>query len=613
MRRFDWSRGPLRLAALCAALLITAGLVGVNGWSRASADTYTIQAGDTLWGIANDLQIGVSVLLALNGDITSPDSIFVGQQIQIPDNTATNGLPPGVSSNQGSSDLNHQSSSALATPPQVGTYTIQSGDTLSAIALSHSTTVEAILALNPSLRPHLLWVGTEIALPRGTSTPGGGSTGSRTSLNAGVVSTEPPSTTWQTTEYIVKSGDSLSGIAVRASLTLEQLYEYNPHARNSMIHPGDVILIPIPDYLAPALDPSDANLALTQIYTVRSGDNASQIAERFGITFAELTQLNAGMSLSTIYIGQTLTVPWTHDLLSSAPGTVPAVEQRRRSHEVQAGDTFSAIADQHGLSMAELRELNPMRSTNLLIIGQLIYLPGHIDLPVVSEERTLAEADLVQYAAANLGVTPHTLLANHGWLDPGQWIEAGSSWRLPRREGLLVTVQRGDTLQAIAQRHGVDMQAILADPAHGVEDPNEIVIGQEIILPLDTPSFVWPAIGQITDPFGLCRSWDCSYRHKGLDIALDTYEPILAAADGLVTFVGGDAHIGLGWYIEIDHGNGWSSVYAHLVEFAVWQGQEVSAGEIIGYNGNTGHSTGPHLHLEIRHNDWYVDPLVMLP
>ncbi|MCY3568271.1 MAG: LysM peptidoglycan-binding domain-containing protein [Chloroflexi bacterium] len=613
MRRFSGSRRPLRPAALCAALLLAAVLVAVSGWSRASADTYTIQAGDTLWGIADQLQVGVSVLRALNPEITSPNRIFVGQQIRIPDNTAANGLSPDTSGDQASRDSAGPSSTTPGGSSQNATYTVEAGDTLSAIALSQGTTVEEILALNPLLRPHLLWVGTEIVLPRGTATPSDGSTGSQSSLNAGMVSTDTQPTTWQTTEYIVKSGDSLSAIANHASLSLEQLLGHNPQYRNSMIHPGDVILIPIPDYLAPALDPSAANTALTQLYTVRSGDNASQIAVRFGIAFDELTQLNAGVSLSTIYIGQTLTVPWTHDPLSSAPGTAPAVEQRRRSHEVQAGDTFSAIADQHGLSMAELRELNPMRSTDLLIIGQLIYLPGHIDLPIVSEDRVLGESDLVQYAAASLGVTPHTLLANHGWLDPEQWIEGGTSWRLPRREGLLVTVQRGDTLQAIAQRHGVDMQAILADPAHGVDDPNEIVIGQEIILPLDTPDFVWPAIGQITDPFGLCRSWDCSYRHRGLDIALDTYEPILAAADGVVTFVGGDAHIGLGWYIEIDHGNGWSSVYAHLVEFAVWQGQEVSAGEIIGYNGNTGHSTGPHLHLEIHHNDWYVDPLVMLP
>ena len=96
-------------------------------------------------------------------------------------------------------------------------------------------------------------------------------------------------------------------------------------------------------------------------------------------------------------------------------------------------------------------------------------------------------------------------------------------------------------------------------------------------------------------------------------MAIDAWEPILAAADGLVTFVGGDPSSGLGWYIEIEHPNGWRTVYAHLSEFAVYQGQLVKRGEIIGYNGTTGQSTGPHLHFEVHHNDWYVDPMAVLP
>ena len=192
-------------------------------------------------------------------------------------------------------------------------------------------------------------------------------------------------------------------------------------------------------------------------------------------------------------------------------------------------------------------------------------------------------------------------------------MSAGSSWRLPIREGLLVTVQVGDTLRGIAATHGVTMEAILADSAHGVEDPNAIVIGQEIIIPLPVPDFAWPAHGEMTDPFGLCRSWDCSYRHRGLDLALDYFEPIVASASGLVTFVGGDSLFGLGWYVEIEHENGWETTYAHLSEFAVYQGQYVEQGQVVGYNGNTGYSTGPHLHFEVRHDDWYIDPLVVLP
>jgi murein DD-endopeptidase MepM/ murein hydrolase activator NlpD len=96
-------------------------------------------------------------------------------------------------------------------------------------------------------------------------------------------------------------------------------------------------------------------------------------------------------------------------------------------------------------------------------------------------------------------------------------------------------------------------------------------------------------------------------------MALDIYEPIVAAADGVVTFVGGDSSFGLGWYVEVDHGDGWSTTYAHLVEFNVYEGEEVGQGDVIGYNGNTGYSTGPHLHFEVHHNDWYVDPMVVLP
>ena len=85
----------MRRTAGLLAILTTALVVGVLGlwsdsapWQRASADTYTIQQGDTLWDIANRLQIGMSVLLALNEEITSPNSIYVGQHIQVPDNVS---------------------------------------------------------------------------------------------------------------------------------------------------------------------------------------------------------------------------------------------------------------------------------------------------------------------------------------------------------------------------------------------------------------------------------------------------------------------------------------------------------------------------------------------
>ena len=416
----------------------------------------------------------------------------------------------------------------------------------------------------------------------------------------------------QTREYVIQPGDSLSAIAAEAGVSLDMLRAHNQHLNFDVIHPGQIMNIPTPAYHVPALDPNETSIGLTEQYTVRAGDNASYVAEMFGISLAELRMLNPTADLSTIYIGQTLIVPWTGRTSNAAPGTVQAVEVRRRTYQVQAGDTFSDIAVIHGLTLEELRALNPLRPNDLILIGEVLYLPGTIGAPVVAEERTLWEGDLLQYAAAKLGVTPHTLMANTG-LNSDAWLSSGTSWRLPLREGLLVTVQPGDTLLGIANTHGVGIDLILADPANGVDDPNAIVIGQELILPIAMPDFAWPVEGVLTDPFGQCRNWDCSYRHHGLDVALDFLEPIAAAADGLVTFVGGDPQLGLGWYVEIEHEHGWRTVYAHLSQFRVAAGQYVNQGDVIGDNGSTGHSTGPHLHFEVQHNDLYVDPLVVLP
>ncbi|MXY85599.1 MAG: LysM peptidoglycan-binding domain-containing protein [Chloroflexi bacterium] len=611
------------LLPLAVAFVVVSGWVVAGGWSRASADTYTIQAGDTLWDIANRLQVGISVLLALNEDITSPNNIYVGQRIQVPDNAAGggSGRSRGAStptSSTGSGSSQSESDGSSRGPTNSGgltiVYLVQVGDTLSEIADSYGTTVEAILLLNPGLNPNLLWVGNEITIQRGSGLGhDSGGQGSEPALNAGIQGPAPAVTSMRTVQYVVEPGDSWTGIAVAAGISLADLRAYNEDADFPNLHPGDVLNVPIPDYRAPALDPSESLQLLTELYTVRPGDNASQIAQRYDVTLAELRRMNGGLDLSMIFVGQTLTVPWNGVAANAAPGTVPAVEVRRRTYRVQPNDTLAGIAERHGMTLDELREQNPLKFSDLLVIGELLYLPGTIAPPLVAETRTLWEADVVQYAAAALGVTPHTLLANHSWVDTGQWLGEGTTWRLPLKDGVLVTVQPGDTLQRIANTHGIDIDLILSDPANGVDDPNAIVIGQEIILPLAMPEFSWPASGQLTDPFGQCRSWDCSYRHRGLDIALDFYEPILAAADGVVTFLGGDSLLGLGWYVEIEHEHGWRTVYAHVVEFNVSLGQTVSRGDVIAYNGSTGYSTGPHLHFEVHHNDWYVDPLVILP
>lgn len=96
--------------------------------------------------------------------------------------------------------------------------------------------------------------------------------------------------------------------------------------------------------------------------------------------------------------------------------------------------------------------------------------------------------------------------------------------------------------------------------------------------------------------------------HKGVDFAAPRGTPVMAAGDGVVTFSGRRG--GYGNYIMLNHSSGYSTVYAHLSRFAaqIKRGMRVKQGQIIGFVGSTGNSTGPHLHHEVLVNGKHVDP-----
>ena len=124
-----------------------------------------------------------------------------------------------------------------------------------------------------------------------------------------------------------------------------------------------------------------------------------------------------------------------------------------------------------------------------------------------------------------------------------------------------------------------------------------------------TPSsagFTWPTSGQITSGFG--PRW--GRMHQGLDVAAPTGRPITAAKSGQVIVAGWSG--GYGNLVVIDHGGGLSTAYAHQSRIAVKVGDPVTQGGLIGYVGSTGHSTGPHLHFEVRVNGAARDPLPYL-
>ncbi len=130
----------------------------------------------------------------------------------------------------------------------------------------------------------------------------------------------------------------------------------------------------------------------------------------------------------------------------------------------------------------------------------------------------------------------------------------------------------------------------------------------------DTPSssgWVRPlSYIQVTSPFGMRMHPILGYErmHNGVDLAATSGTPIYAAKSGMVT-VASYQENGAGWYVSINHGDGYSSIYMHMTNYIVYAGQYVNAGQVIGYVGNSGLSKGAHLHFGISHNGRYVNPM----
>jgi len=140
-----------------------------------------------------------------------------------------------------------------------------------------------------------------------------------------------------------------------------------------------------------------------------------------------------------------------------------------------------------------------------------------------------------------------------------------------------------------------------------------LVLPSTAIAGRSQPSFMTPTWGWLSSAQGWRLDplrptiWQ---HHWGIDIAADVGTPVLASAPGLVAFTGWFA--GYGRTVYIDHGDGWATLYGHLSQMVVLPGAVVERGEVIGTVGNTGRSTGPHLHFEIRRNNQPLDPLKLL-
>ena len=225
--------------------------------------------------------------------------------------------------------------------------------------------------------------------------------------------------------------------------------------------------------------------------------------------------------------------------------------------------------------------------------------------------------DTVSQIAENFSVSMDAIIASNG-ISNARTLREGQILRIPNMDGIPYTVREGDTLLSISQSMGVPIEAIL--DANDLQS-DVITVGTSLFIPGARMNredlrmalgdfFIHPVRGaRLTSPFGWRNDPFTGVRrhHAGLDLAAPLGTPVRAAMEGRVSAMSFDRVFGN--FIILNHPGGFQTLYAHLHNFNVRNGDWVAQGAKIGTVGNTGLSTGPHLHFGVYRNGRAVNPL----
>jgi murein DD-endopeptidase MepM/ murein hydrolase activator NlpD len=237
------------------------------------------------------------------------------------------------------------------------------------------------------------------------------------------------------------------------------------------------------------------------------------------------------------------------------------------------------------------------------------------------QQYRVQRGDAVSTIAKKFGVSTGAIIASND-IKNARRLQEGAVLRIPSVDGIPYTVKSGDSLSRISASFNTPLDVIL-----DVNDLKSDVIkaGETIFIPgarmndMDLRMslgelFIYPVHGRyITSKFGMRKdpiSGNLSF-HTGIDIRAGTGAPVMAAMDGTVSVT--SENWVYGKYVIISHPNGFKTLYAHLSAISVKQGDRVTQGRKIGEAGNTGYSTGSHLHFSVYdRNNKLINPLDLL-
>lgn len=258
-----------------------------------------------------------------------------------------------------------------------------------------------------------------------------------------------------------------------------------------------------------------------------------------------------------------------------------------KCYTIKNGDTIWDIAIANDTSVEDIETANPGIKLDKIKIGQQLkltvaepYVNVRITAEINSMEKIPYDSKQIKDKKLRRGRSRVKIRGRYGLAN------------ISKR----VVINNGDVIN----------EDVLASKTIQKPIDEVVAVGSSNVLMASAGSFIRPSRGMMTSPFG--RRW--GKMHEGIDLASPTGSPIHAACEGKVTFVG--RKNGYGLCVMISHGNGLQTLYGHTSRTYVHTGERVQRGERIAAVGSTGHSTGPHLHFEVRKNGRPVNPLLYL-
>lgn len=328
-----------------------------------------------------------------------------------------------------------QTNNGASTTATATYYTVQSGDTLSGIAVEYNTTTATLTSLNNLSNPNLIYVGQRL-LVKSASTSAASSATSTATSTASATST---SSTTSATTYTVKSGDTLSSIASSHNTTTAALTSLNSLANPNLIYVGQVLKLANTTTASTSSTSSAASTSSSATtYTVKSGDTLSSIASSYNTTTSTLTSLNNLSNPNLIYVGQVLKVAGSSTSVSTSTSSSSASQATTSgTYTVKAGDTLSSIASSYNTTTAALASANSISNANLIYVGQVLKVTG---------------------TSSSTSTTTSSTSSTSG----------------------SYTVKSGDSLSAIAAAHGLNWKTLAAK--NNIASPYVIYVGQQLSL-----------------------------------------------------------------------------------------------------------------------------------